>query len=220
MSKRILYLGLDPTHYETKGEITHWPIIQIVARPLSDFLIDQALRDFDLYSHILITSKSTVPILQDYLSCLGIESKVWAKKATLAVGKITARYLHACGITPLRVAQKETAEGLVEELQQLCLSEDAHVFWPHSSQSRSIIKDYLVARNVRHTTCVLYDPQPRISTTLPVLENFDEIVFTSPSTIDVFLSIFGQFPLRISLTPIGPVTAQYLDSIIDLLRNL
>jgi|GEM_PF-3310195 len=24
--KRILYLGLDPTHYPSIGEITHWPI--------------------------------------------------------------------------------------------------------------------------------------------------------------------------------------------------
>lgn len=214
MPKRILYLGLDPGNYKAIGEITHWPIIQIVARSLSDPSLHQALKNFDCYSHLLITSKSTVTILQNYLPSLGIELYTWAKKITLTVGQATAQHLiKTCGIHPLRIAQEETAEGLIEQLKQLPLK-DAHVFWPHSSQARPIIKNFLTNHKIGHTTCILYDPKPvSPPKTFSSLEEFDEIVFTSPSTIEAFLSIFGQFPKEIQLTSIGPITANHLKNV-------
>lgn len=210
MSKRILYLGLDPTHFKTSGEMTHWPIIHILPRPLTDPSVYHALKDFDLYSHILITSKSAVAILHQYLPLMGIPWHTWVDKTTVAIGQVTAMHLKACGITSLQIAQQETAEGLIEVLKELPSLEKAYVFWPHSSQSRPVIKNFLEAYPIRHTTCILYDPKPLLPQVLPNLENFDEIVFTSPSTIDAFFSIFGEFPQHLCLTTIGPITADYL----------
>lgn len=209
MPKRILYLGLDPSHYASQEEIIHWPIIRIVPRPINDPTICEALQNFDSYSHIIITSKSTAAILHHYLIQLDIDIQKWSHKMTLAVGKVTAKHLQAYGITPYRVAQEETAEGIIQELQQLPLK-DAHVFWPHSAQARSIIKDFLTIQHIRHTTCIFYEPEHYISHPLPHLELFDEIVFTSPSTVEAFLKIFGSFPPNIQITPIGPITANFL----------
>ncbi len=209
MSKRILYLGLDPTYYQANGEIIHWPIIQIIPRPLSESDIHQALSNFKNYSHVIVTSKSTVLILLDYLSQLKIDLQTWVQKTTLAVGQVTAKHLKACGITPTRVAQEETAEGLIEELKQLPL-EQAYVFWPHSAQARPVIKEFLVTQNIQHTTCILYDPQPYIPGTLPNLEHMDAVVFTSPSTVKAFLQVFGAFPSHLQLVAIGPVTGRFL----------
>jgi uroporphyrinogen-III synthase len=210
MPKRILYLGLDPSHYVANGEVIHWPIIQIVPRPLTEPSVHDSLSNFTHYSHLIVTSKSTVAILQDYLPRLGIDRQIWAAKATLAVGQVTAKHLQACGITPLKVAQEETAEGIIHELQQLPLQQ-AHVFWPHSSQARSIIKDFLMTQKIRHTTCILYDPKPCVPETIPCLDNVDEIVFTSPSTVEAFLAIFGTLPSHIPLSAIGPITARFLE---------
>jgi uroporphyrinogen-III synthase len=206
---RILYLGLDPTHYQTNGEVIHWPIIQIVPRPLSDPSILEALSNFAHYSHIIVTSKSTVAILQDYLPLLGIDLRTWAAKVTLAVGRVTEKHLRECGLNFIRVAQQETAEGIVHELKQLQL-EQASVFWPHSSQARMMIKEFLVTAGIRHSTCILYDPKPQIPHAIPAIETFDEIVFTSPSTVEAFLHIFGKIPVQIRLVAIGPITAQFL----------
>lgn len=219
MSKRILYLGLDPTHYQANGEVTHWPIIQIVPRPLWEPPIYEALSNFQQYSHIIVTSKSTVTILKDYLSNLAIDLETWAAKATLAVGQVTAKHLEACGINPLRVAQEETAEGIIHELKQLPL-EQSHVFWPHSSQARPIIKEFLVAHHICHTTCILYDPKPLLLEQLPSLENFDEIVFTSPSTVEAFQHFFKKVPNNVQLVAIGPITARSLNKWIDSDRHL
>lgn len=210
--KRILYLGLDPTFYRKEVEVVHWPLIEIVPRPLSDPSIVETLDRFEHYSHLIITSKSSVSILRDYLPRLGIELQTWARKATIAVGRITAHHLKDCGIEPMRVAQEETAEGIIHELEQISL-EQAHVFWPHSSQARPIIQEFLIAQGIHHTTCILYDPQICMPDRVPDLDAFEEIVFTSPSTVKAFLAIFEQFPPHLRLVPIGPVTARFLEAV-------
>jgi len=209
MPKRILYLGLDPIHYRANGEITHWPIIQIIPRPISDPDIIDALHRFESYSHVIITSKSTVPILREYLYQQSIDLQIWSKKTTLAVGQVTAKHLQACGILAAKVAKEETAEGMIEVLKQMPL-EQANVFWPHSAQARPIIKEFLIANGIRHTAAIIYDSRAHVPGKLPLLETFDEIVFTSPSTVEAFLQIFGAFPSHVKLVAIGPVTAHSL----------
>ncbi len=208
---RILYLGLDPTHYQAQkdGQITHWPIIRIVPRPLTDPSIQHALAAFDNYSHVIFTSKSAVAILHDYLNRFGIPLESWAAKMTLAVGQVTAKHLGGYGIKASIVSQEETAEGLLNELQQLPLKQ-AHLFWPHSAQARSVIRDFFIDQGIRYTACPLYDTETYVPGSLPNLSAFDEIVFTSPSTIKAFLEIFGQLPTHLLLTSIGPVTASFL----------
>ncbi len=213
MSKRILYLGLDPSHIN--GEVTHWPVIRIVPRPISEL---QVLQDFNHYSHVIITSKSSVAILRDYLPHYGFNLDTWKEKITLAVGQVTAKHLIACGIQPI-IASEETAEGIIQELQKLSLKE-AHLFWPHSSQTRPLIKEFLLDQEIRHTTCILYDPESQIPGDLPHLDTFDEIIFTSPSTVNAFLKIFDIFPANVQLTPIGSITARYIEHCKTMIRSM
>lgn len=219
MTKRILYLGLDPSRYPDQGTITHWPIIKIIPRSICEPVIQGALCLFEHYTHVLITSKSTVDILSDFLLQLGIPMNAWKKKITLAVGQGTAARLQAVGVSPAVIAEEETAEGMIAELKKMMMNDPqwihngTYIFWPHSSQSRSILKDFLSENGIRHVACELYDPQLNVPGELPILESFDEIVFTSPSTVNAFLEIFGTFPLHAKLIPIGPITEKALGSV-------
>lgn len=208
-SKRILYLGLDASRYQAKGEVTHWPIIKIVPRPLSDPQLQMALKCFEHYTHVVVTSKSTVAILKNFLTLSDIPLDLWSDKTSLAVGTVTAEHLRAIGIVPARIAKEETAEGLIQEIKQLTY-QNPHFFWPHSSQARPVIEEFFIEQGILHTSCILYDPKINIPGKLPEPENYEEIVFTSPSTIDAFLDLFGRFPIGPRLIPIGPVTARHL----------
>jgi uroporphyrinogen-III synthase len=212
MSRRILYVGLDPYHYQAQGEITHFPLIQIVPRALNDPLVYQALQLFSSYTHVIITSKSSIGILATYLAQLGFSMQEWQSKITCVVGKITALSLKQIGITPTIIAQEETAEGIVEALRSLNL-EQSYLFWPHSSEARPVLKDFLNQMAICHQSCALYDPQTIPYSTLPSLDKFDEVMFTSPSTVKAFLTYFQTFPPHLKLTAIGPVTARYLKSL-------
>lgn len=218
-SKKILYLGLDLTNFKTIGEVTHCPLIQIVPRPLSDPSIQDALKHFKEYTHVVVTSKSTVDILKDYLPASGISLGEWSVKSTFAVGKATAKHLEACGITPYLIAGEETSEGLLHELEQIDLN-NAQFFWPHSARSLPVIENFFKAHAICYTACILYDTSTRIPPKLPDLQEYDEIVFTSPSTIDAFLEVFGNFPSHARLTMIGPVTARHLGDVMSLFSSL
>jgi uroporphyrinogen-III synthase len=210
--KQILYLGLDPTNYQHHGELTHYPIIQTVPRPISDPEVYAALSLFDHYTHLIISSKTSIPILLDYLPKTGFSLKRWAEMTTLAVGQATMRQLQRSGISNILTAENETAEGIVDLIKNT-VPTSAYLFWPHSSGARSVIKDFLLAQQINHEECSLYDTIPRPPATLPNLSVFDEIVFTSPSTVDAFIEVFGQpLPSNITLTPIGPITKEYLNS--------
>lgn len=209
MNKQILYLGLDPSYYDSDGIVTHWPIIKILPRPLSDSALHQALLAFATYTHVIITSKTTVKILNEYLTLLGFDSFRWLNKIVITVGKTTARHFASFQCKKMFVAENETAEGIIQILEHLPL-EKAHLFWAHSSQARPVISKFLNRQEVQFTDCILYDPKPIDVQEKLSLEKFDEIVFTSPSTVDAFRSIFGSLPKDILLKPIGPITAQYL----------
>lgn len=207
--KRILYLGLDPANYPASpnDQLTHLPIIQIIPAPIAH--ISDVLLQFPLYTHVLITSKSTVSILIPSLLALGFAKQDWSNKTIAAVGKITAKQLKQHGLPPSIVAHEETAEGLITELEQLDL-QNAHLFWPHSLLSRPILREWLSSMKIRTTECVLYDTKLARPESLPSLHDFDEIIFTSPSTVDAFLELFDHLPKDISLKAIGPITEQYL----------
>ena len=211
--KKILYIGLDPCHYQGHGQVTHLPLIQIVPRPLHDPIIYPSLKHFSSYTHILITSKSSVPILADYLSALGFSIEDWGLKKTCAVGQVTALFLKQIGITPFAIAKEETAEGLVEVLKSLDLT-SSRLFWPHSSEARPVIKNFLDQESIAYQSCPLYDPQIIHYPTLPKIDSFDEIVFTSPSTVKAFMTHFKHFPSHLKLTAIGPITARYLEELL------
>lgn len=210
--KKVLYLGLDPQHYKAEGEIIHLPLIQIVPRKVGEEDIQSALSQFDLFTHLILTSKTSIKILVDYLPMFGYDINTWKKKKTIVVGKATGIHLQKEGITPFLVAKEETAEGIINELQLLSLC-DSFFFWPHSAQARPVLSSFFQTQQIPLVECHLYETVMRIPEKLPFLSAIDEIVFTSPSTVQAFLKIFGGLPKDKILTPIGPVTAEALDRV-------
>lgn len=210
MVQTVLYLGLDASRYcKPDTAVIHYPIIKISPRPIEQADIQYALSRFSLYTHLIITSKTTIKILIDYLSQAGYPLSMLSQKTIIVVGKVTASYLHQINIFP-RIARNETAEGILEVLESQDLQE-TFFFWPHSAQSRSVIADYFKAQtHASLTECLLYDTSPLEQSFKPNLNSIDEIVFTSPSTVDAFQLIFGHLPKDKQLTAIGPITEAYL----------
>jgi len=200
---RILYTGLTPP----SEEVVHCPLIQIVPRPSSDPMILQMWEYLPHTTHIIVTSKSTVHILFSLLPKGADLSHIHA----LAVGKVTASHLKSRGFRSIEVPSEETGEGLVQLIDSKTLK-NPFFLWPHSARSRPIISRYLQSRDLPFYDCILYDTITRIPDPLPDLSQFDEIIFTSPSTVEAFLKAYGTLPNDLCLTPIGPITAKFLNS--------
>jgi uroporphyrinogen-III synthase len=183
---KSLYLGIDPDRYGV-GKVTHCPLIQIQKREVLKHYLDEA----HLYTHCLISSRSTVPLLPFSLE----------GKTVIAVGKATASLLKGALVAPF--AQQE---GMITLLKQMDL-EKAYVVILGSSGARGAILDYLGRRGVRHQSIILYDVVER-EVELPDLSLFDEIVFTSPSVVEAFFKK-GKITTQ-KVVAIGDVTKEKL----------
>lgn len=207
--KTTLYLGTDPSYFPAEGHVIHFPVIDIVPKPIDDPDVKRALDDLSEYTHAIFTSKNTVKIFFSYLAQRKIDPKTLSHISWIAVGKITAHTLEKEGVVPSLVAGEETQEGLVKDLSLLDL-DDAYVFFPRSSLSRPVLLDFLLQRGIRHQSCYLYDTKVAKVRHVPDMNLVDEIVFTSPSTVEAFCAIFGSIPHNKKLVVIGPVTEEAL----------
>lgn len=207
---KVLHLGLTPPSPAEGRVITHCPIIRIVPVPPHDPLTTAAFAMMENYSHLLFTSQPAVELFFTYLPTFGYSKEAVANKAFFAVGTKTASKIKSYLDADIAIAKEETAEGIVSLLEKTSL-ENAQLFWPHSSLSRPLITDWLVSKGVRHHAIALYHTFPITLSPLPDLNSYDEIVFTSPSTIDAFIKNYGSLPKNKLFTCIGPVTRAHLE---------
>lgn len=199
---KILYLGTDPSRYQTSSEIVHVPLIQI--RPL--FLSQEILAEFPLFTHVILTSPNSVPIL--------IQQVTFQHQLILAIGTGTATALLEKGLKPHAVAQRESQEGMIDLLTYVPLKE-TYLFYPRSSLARPLLATYLQDRGFKHKICDLYDTVLLRPTSIPSFNEFDEIVFTSPSTVRAFIQLYGDVPQDKKLTCLGPVTQSVLTKVTE-----
>jgi len=195
---RTLYLGTDPSRYSHEGELFHYPVIRTVPRKvLDEALLQEALQ----CTHWLFTSPNGV---RHWFS---LNCSI-AYDITLAIGLATAATLLERGVHA-RLAPIATQEGVIALLETVDL-QGARIGWPRSSQARPILSEYCAAQRIPLVAIDLYEPVAQRLEPVPDLRLFDAVVFTSPSTVDAFLEIFGQIPWDKKIVPIGPVTAEKL----------
>lgn len=184
-SKDTLYLGLrSPSHL-----YHHFPIITI--KPLPFEPVKGA-------THLIFTSRTAVQMYKEHIQYEKI----------LAVGKKTAQELlpHSS-----LIAELEQAEGIIALLKKENL-ENAHVVFPKSYHSREVISQWLREKNVRFTEIPLYT-QEETSLNLPDTTPFKRIHFTSPSTVNAFMSLYGKMPEHKEIVSIGPITSLALEKV-------
>ncbi|MCI5051925.1 MAG: uroporphyrinogen-III synthase [Simkaniaceae bacterium] len=203
--KEALYLGLDPTNYQTDSRLTHLPIIEIVPRCSSE--IRATFSHLSDFTHIIFTSKTAVNLFCKHFEELR-PSSLDGKKL-LAIGAGTAKCMQEQGLKVDKIAEYESQEGMIELLESVDLT-GANILLPRSAIARPLLTHFLVERGVRHQVCILYDTVTRRPKEIPDLRNFDEVIFTSPSTVDAFLRLWRHLPKKVRPISIGPVTQNAL----------
>ncbi len=207
--KQTLYLGLDPSNYQGRDEVTHFPVIEIVPRCSDTPEINAMFKSLESYTHIIFTSKTAVDLFFTYFKQRRLDRDVLREKTILAVGSATATHLRARNVKVDAIPEEERQEGLIDLLDHMDLS-SANILLPRSAIARPNLTHYLVEKGIRHQVCILYDTFAKRPKELPDLRKFDQVIFTSPSTVDAFFSLFRKLPSTVSPIPIGPVTQMSL----------
>lgn len=207
--KTALYLGTDPSYYVSESKIIHYPIIQIIPKELSDPKLHQVLLQLVDYTHIILTSKNAVLVFFKLVRLVHQDLTFLKKLNFFCIGDVTAHHLALEGFSPSVIAQIQTQEGLIKELGAFDLNR-AFILYPRSSISRNVLAEYFISNGIKHTLCDLYDTIPATREPDFDFSEVDEIIFTSPSTVEAFFLKFGFIPLDKKLITVGPITAEAL----------
>lgn len=186
---KTLYLGIDPP-----PGVFHYPVIRV--EPMA--LPQEALSMWERSTHGLFTSKNAV--------------RFWPlsgkERIGIAIGPATASSMRSAW-RDLRIPEQTTQEGIVFLLEEMDLRH-AFLFYPHSHRARPLLVEYLKRRNLSFYHFALYKTVLQRPDLAIDLSDFEEIVFTSPSTVEAFFHIFKNIPDHIRCRSIGPVTQRAL----------
>lgn len=207
MNKKIgktLYLGTSPSAYDGREDVFCCPIIEVVPKEIPFYIA----QDMEEYTHFIFTSKNSLSLFSTLLQNLSF----LRNKKICVIGKETAKRCQSLGIVPTYVAKEETQEGMIDLLLRLDLQE-AYVLFPKSSLARQKLENFFIEKEIRYQAFDLYDTVTKKPDLLPELDHFDEIVFTSPSTVQAFIDLFAEIPKNKKLTCLGPITKEALKRI-------
>jgi uroporphyrinogen-III synthase len=202
--RRVLYLGTHVPSFQEGIDFVHCPIIEIKGRDLESLRL--AFLQFPKSTYLIFTSRHAVVLTMEAVLYFFGDYAMLKNKIAIAIGPATKEALSLYDIRCLQT-QVSTQEGVISLLDQIDLT-DAYLFYPRSSRARPHLAMYLEKNKYQHYICDLYDTCFSTVVNIPPLEEFHEIMFTSPSTVEAFFSQIRSIPQHIKLTAIGPITQQ------------
>ncbi len=203
-ARKTLCVGLSLPASLHHREVDVCPLIAIQPRSVEDPAFVLVREKLSSYTHLIFTSKTAATLFYTHFT-LSHSPRV------IAVGKATAAVVrHFSPEADVLIADEESAEGVVAVLERLSL-EKARLLWPHAALARPVISAYLMQRKVDFDAPIFYDTIMRRPENVPNLEKYDELILTSPSTVDAAFEVFGCILEKKILTCIGQVTQNYLE---------
>lgn len=200
---RTLYTGLTPPD----TDCVHTPLIEIV--PVADdTALRQARHNLDSYQYLLFTSRFAVKhfFSRDEIGCVDdMALKI------ISIGPTTTAALECCGLKAIAQVKHDNSYGVIEWFSD---KPRGRVLIPRSDLALNIIPDGLRGLGFEVDTVTAYVNRMPKSAKKTNLDEIDRIVFTSPSTIDNFISLYGSLPKGKTFVTRGPVTEQHLQNII------
>ncbi len=199
---RTLYTGSvcpDPNYIWT-------PLIKLTA--LSDTgALTQSAQEIATYQYIIFTSRHAARF---WIEAAGEDFVMPESTKVVAIGETTANELADLGIRVDMMPEKDDSHGMVE---MMTAQERGRVLIPRSDKALPIIPEGLRALGFDVTTITAYENKVNRSARRVKMEDVDTIIFTSPSTIDAFVEIYGSVPEDKNIVCRGRITEAHLNSI-------
>jgi uroporphyrinogen III methyltransferase/synthase len=180
--------------------VTHIPLIQSQAVPFPS-------PSPASFQWLFFTSKNGVKAF--YASALNEEPR-WAALPVATVGPATAQAVREFGITPQYISPRFDAESAAEDFARQHGQEFLQILWPCGNLSDPALKNILVKAGLHVTPIIAYEtltPVLSDNERRRLLETFDLLVFTSPSSVMAYRAIQPAAP-NTRIACIGPKTAQ------------
>ena len=201
---KILFTGTDPQRFKNMGEILHQPMIKIVS--LDDYTkVEKEIKRIDKYHWIIFTSRYGVKYFFDRMK------KDISRIRICCIGKATANKLKEYGANPSCIPQNESSQGILDTLKKFDLK-DKNILIPRSDLSSDCLPRSLRKMGAHVKAIPVYRNILPLKFKKIDINKVDEIIFTSPSTIENFIRKYKDIPEGIRIKCIGDVTLSRLRS--------
>ncbi|MGG7143495.1 uroporphyrinogen-III C-methyltransferase [Clostridium nigeriense] len=197
LKKRLRELG---------SEVTEINSIKIEPRKDNLNEVKDKLSDYD---HIILSSVNGVNMFFDYIIENNIDLRSIKAKFSV-VGKATRKALENRGIQAFAMGREFVGEGLFKALEPHLRSEEK-VLIPCSSSSREYLKNEIEKLGLVVDRIHTYNTVCGEVKNERAFEEVDFILFTSPSTVNNMISLFGKDKIKEKYNiAIGPQTFKAL----------
>lgn len=224
-TKKILFTGISKERFFEEGIIFHIPMIEI--KPLSDYTeTDNWIKKIceeKFFDWIVFTSRFGVYYFFERVFCLEYDTRILKDIKIAAIGTSTANKLKEYGVVADLVPKKECSKGLIEEFKVIIkenknLKHQIKIFLPRSDLADKGLTEALKKLGFEVYPCVIY--RNVMSENLPDIDFnfFDEIIFSSPSTVKNFVSRYGIEvfkKIKTKIKTIGEVTQKAVNQIVS-----
>lgn len=185
-------------------EYLHTPLIEIVAVD-DDAELKAAISRLQEFDYLLFTSRFAV--------------KYWALSGggfdvenIVSIGSTTSAALSKFGVKNINQPEKDDSYGVIDWFSS---REKGKVLIPRSNIALPIIPDGLRALGFDVKTVTAYKNQMPANPIKVNLAEIDKIIFTSPSTVDNFVRLYGKIPKGKIMETRGVVTEKRLKNFLE-----
>ncbi len=195
-----------------------FPTIEII--PAEDpGPLDRSIDKINDYHWLLLTSVNGVKCFFNRLYEKGRDARALRDVKVCTIGPKTADAVRGYGIIPDLVPSTYRAEAVVEEFRKFRAAK-LKILHPRASKARDILPDELRKMGAALDIVDVYRtimPENKIERVYKMLEegDIDMITFTSSSTVNNFMKMFGDKAERIKtwlkdvdIASIGPITSE------------
>lgn len=191
----------------------------------SQYGVEATLEDYDLIfkeqeKHVFISIGDTTT---EALHKAGVKNVIqveqdnrygvieWFKKEKERLDAARPQYVHS-----FELFEKMDLDNYDHELADFVYRyENRLVFYPHSSLSPEDIPLALQELGFDVLSAIVYNNELPKNPRRVNLNHFKRIVFTSPSTIDNFIKLYGKLPENTEFITRGPITQAHLEEVLN-----
>jgi len=193
---------------EKGAQVMYLPTIEIIPIEPNEPLV-KSIHSIEKYCCIIFTSVNGISVFFDNLFRCGKDIRALHGIKILPIGEATASLLKSKGIVPDFLPEKFISEGIIDVLKSMEIK-DKQFLHPRAEEARDVIVEYIGNQGG------LCDVIPIYKTALPkspalLTEKPDIVTFTSSSTVNNFIKLYGKNVLQNTLiASIGPITTETL----------
>ena len=236
--KPTLYTGTLPDIEKRNADYTYTPLIEI--NNSSIFSLKDALYDEENYEYykgkglawddddekkpkyVVFTSQHSI---SSTIECIPELLKEQENYIFISIGDTTTEALHNAGIKDVIQVEEDNRFGIIKWFEKEKEKYDEanaryeDIIYPHSSLSPEDIPLALQELGFSVKSFVAYKNVMPEHPRLVNLNHFKRIVFTSPSTINNFIELYGKLPENTEFITRGPITQKHLEEVLEAKNN-